>query len=204
MYEKYAKKYRQYVNKECKKCGSVFKRRKDHKCKNPDLCHSCVHKKRGENSKGKVIQKARKGEYVNCDYCGKKTYKKRSQLKIERERRFCNNKCQSEWNRENKTYYNFITSPDNRGEKNGRYKHGNRVGSHDRHKELKENLTKRDGAGCYICKTDDKIHVHRIEPGGEYSLDNTVMLCNKHHAMVHQDYKKWKPLLINEVIGHGN
>src|SRR5699024_10081599 len=83
-------------------------------------------------------------------------------------------------------------SVDNRGKNNGNYKHGKRIGrGGDPKRKLKEGIIKRDGKGCFLCGSSDYLHVHRVTPGGEYSLSNAVILCRNHHALVHTNIKEW-------------
>ncbi|BBW99037.1 HNH endonuclease [Geobacillus subterraneus] len=198
------KRKKPYVNVKCERCGIEFKRRKDN-VKEINYCVPCAKKIAGEKARGKIIPKARKGEYIKCDNCGKLHYKKRSQLKKDYKHRFCSHKCQAEWAAKHKVPGNLIKSVDNRGEKNGRYKNGKRIGEHERHKELKQQIKQRDGEGCLFCKTNEFIHVHRIIPGafgGKYTLENCVLLCREHHQMVHDNYDYWKNELL-KMIGVG-
>lgn len=193
---------RRYFMHTCKGCKEEFERRSDRKPKYPDLCKRCVDKVKGAARQGVPIPNALRGKFIECDHCGKRHYKKLSQLRVSAKHRFCSQKCQAIWSSIHKVPKNLIKSADNRGEKNGRYKHGRRIGGHDRHKELKEKLIVRDGKGCFFCKDESVIHVHRIKPGalgGKYEVDNTVMLCNEHHEMVHQEYSRWKNELLNLI-----
>jgi hypothetical protein len=195
---------RKYIKYTCEDCGTEFQRRSDYKKSDNKYCNPCSKKKLGERNRGRVLEKARKGKYVVCDNCGTEHYKKLSQLKKGATHNFCNSNCQGIWSAKHFVPKNFIKSVDNSGEKNGRYKDGKRVGEHDRHRKLKVEIKLRDGEGCLICGTSDKIHVHRILPGGlggKYTLENTVMLCNIHHAAVHRDYEVWKQKLTNMITG---
>jgi hypothetical protein len=194
--------YRKYNTYQCQSCGNDFKRRSDNKDSNNKYCKSCSPKIYGALSKGRILEKTRKGKNVTCDNCGKEHYKRLSQLKKGATHHFCSNDCQGEWSAKHYVSNGFIKGTDNSGENNGRYKHGKRIGGHDRHKKLKEALATRDGSGCIICETSERIHVHRIIPGalgGKYTLENTVMLCNVHHAAVHRDYELWKEKLLNMI-----
>ena len=197
-----SKKYKKkYVEFECARCHQRFKRRKD-LLKEINYCYACSKKIVGEKNKGKVLEKLRKGEYVSCDNCGKMHYKKRSHLKRGHKHHFCSKKCQGEWSAKHKVADTFILSANNKDKNNGRYKHGNRVGYHQRHKKLKEQIFKRDGKGCLLCKSLEELHVHRIIPGalgGKYELDNTVVLCKVHHQIVHNNYDFWKNELIKRI-----
>lgn len=195
------KRYRKYNTHKCQECGNEFKRRADSKSNNK-YCKECSPRIHGALSKGRILEKARKGNYIPCDNCGEIHYKKLSQLKKGATHHFCNTKCQGEWSAKHYVPKKFISSVDNKGKNNGRYKHGNRIGGHDRHKKLKKLIKKRDGEGCLICKSKEKLHVHRITPGalgGKYELNNTVLLCNIHHAAVHKDYDLWKYKLLKMI-----
>jgi hypothetical protein len=189
---------RKYIDYKCQECGCGFKRRSDYKRTENKYCNPCSKKKLGEKNRGRILEKSRLGKYVPCDNCGSIHYKKLSQLKKGFVHHFCNSACQGEWSAKHSVPKDFIKNADNAGEKNGRYKHGKRIGGHDRHKNLKELIKARDGEGCLICKATDKIHVHRILPGGldgKYTIENAVMLCSVHHAAVHRDYVLWKQKL---------
>lgn len=194
--------YRKYIDYKCVDCGNEFSRRSDYKKTDNKHCKVCSAKKLGEQRRGGILEKARKGKYLPCDNCGTVHYKKLSQLKKGATHHFCNTTCQGEWSAKHFVPKEFIKSADNSGKNNGRYIHGNRIGGHDRHKKLKEQINSRDGLGCLLCKSTEKLHVHRILPGGvggKYTLENTVILCNIHHAAVHKDYELWKDKLIKMV-----
>lgn len=197
---KSSKARRKYIEYKCEDCGSTFTRRSDHK--NTKYCNTCSKKRVADSQRGKILEKARKGSYVKCDNCEKEHYKRLSQLKLGHTHYFCGQECQGIWSAKHYVPNKFITSADNSGVNNGRYKHGKRIGGHDRHKKLKKQIIARDGEGCLICKSKEHIHVHRIMPGalgGKYELDNTVFLCNIHHAAVHKDYELWKDKLSKMV-----
>lgn len=194
------KKKRKYNVYKCKDCNEDFRRRSDNK--NTDYCAACSHKRRGEKQRGQILEKSRKGDYVKCDNCGEMHYKKRSQLKRGFTKHFCSQSCQGQWSAKYQVRQNFITSADNSGKNNGKYKDGKRIGTNDRHKHLKKKIIERDGEGCLICKNKERLHVHRILPGGlggKYTLDNSVMLCNEHHEEVHQGYDVWKDKLFQMI-----
>jgi DNA-directed RNA polymerase subunit RPC12/RpoP len=198
------KSYRKYRTFDCQLCGVEFKRRTDYKKSDNKHCAKCSNKVQGEKRRGKKLEKLRTGEYVTCDNCGKKHYKRQSQLKRNFSHTFCSGSCRGKWSAKHHVPDKFISSADNSGSRNGRYKHGNRVGGHDRHKKLRERIVKRDGNGCLICKSQNKIHVHRIIPGGlggKYTIENTVILCSTHHAEVHRDYESWKLKLLQMIGG---
>lgn len=189
--EKTKNKKRRYISFKCKSCGVDYKKRSD--SSNFDYCNKCGWKQ------------MRNGKYVNCHQCGKKHYRPKSYLN-RGEKMFCSHKCNALWSGEHQIRTNFISKIDNSGKNNGRYKHGNRIGGHDRHKKLKVEIEKRDGEGCLFCERDDKIHVHRITPaacGGTYHLENVVMLCKDHHELVHSDYDKWKKK-IEKAVANAN
>lgn len=198
------KRYRKYISYKCTQCGDEFQRRSDYKKSDNKYCGPCSKKKIGEQNRGRILEKARKGKYLACDNCGMTHYKPLSQIAKGYTHHFCSTNCQGEWSAKHYVPKEFIKSADNSGEKNGRYIHGKRIGGHDRHKKLREQIKTRDGEGCLLCKSTDKIHVHRILPGGlggKYTLENSVMLCNVHHAAIHKDYDLWKEKLIKMIFG---
>lgn len=190
---------RKYFHQSCSQCKEEFRRRSDAKPKYPDLCLKCANRKSAAERLGVPLPNALRGTFVECDHCGKRHYKKLSQLKRGHEHLFCSQKCQGLWSSIHRVPVNLISSVDNSGKNNGRYKHGKRIGGHDRHKNLKKKIVARDGKGCLLCKSEELIHVHRVTPGalgGKYEIGNTVILCNKHHEEVHLEYDRWKDKLL--------
>lgn len=60
------------------------------------------------------------------------------------------------------------------------------------------NLVKRlCGDACVLCGNNE-IHLHHIHGRGKNLTDNPmncIMLCDKHHRLVHKNGKKWRPIL---------
>lgn len=190
------KKKRKYNIYKCKDCNEDFRRRSDNK--STDYCTPCSHKRRAEKQRGQILEKLRKGDYVKCDNCGEMHYKKKSQLKLGYTKHFCSQTCQGQWSAKYRVPKNLIKDTDNSGVKNGRYKDGKRIGTNNRHRDLKAKISQIDGEGCLLCNKRERLHVHRIIPGalgGRYTLKNSVMLCHEHHAEVHQKYDVWKDKL---------
>lgn len=191
---------RKYIYVMCEDCSVIIKRRTD-QLQEENRCQVCANRKASHERIGKPIPSMWTGRHLNCDYCGKETYKPGSQIHTHN---FCSRPCYEKWQKENFNNSNFIKSADNSGANNGRYKHGQRIGGHDRHKDLKKMIVQRDGEGCLLCKAKENLHVHRIIPGalkGQYVLPNTVILCKKHHGTVHQEYDLWKTKLLNFIKG---
>lgn len=203
------RKGRTYLEIKCSECGSKFERRSDqiNRYGNVNLCsRRCVSKRQSRNRKGVAIPKARKGKYFNCVVCDRKFYRSRSYVKKATYRnsevRFCRDKCYKKWQKE--TGYvptGFISSTNNKGKNNGRYSHGKRIGENINHRELRQQVIKRDGGDwCLLCgKPGPGLHLHRIvygSQGGKYVLENCIQLCPKDHDLVHSSKKTWfKPLI---------
>lgn len=186
---------RKYVYVNCVDCKEILKRRTD-QLRGENRCRVCANRKAAYERIGVPIPSMWTGRHLGCDECGREVYKPGSQI---HSHNFCSKECYVVWQKKNFNNPNFVKSADNSGKNNGRYKHGKRVGGHDRHKELKQQIKQRDGEGCLLCKKKEGLHVHRITPGalgGEYTLENTVVLCKKHHGAVHKDYEVWKDKLL--------
>lgn len=186
-----------YKNITCTECKEVFERRADKKSKY-SLCLKCSHKQNGQNRVGTIL-KNRRGHNLTCKVCQKNYYV----TPFRSNSIFCSKKCQAVWQREQPLPKGFVTSADNRGEKNGRYKHGNRVGGHVSKIKVRTAVIERDGNWCLKCgKPGPGLHLHRIvygSQGGIYEVDNCVLLCNVHHEEVHSSKQKWMPLLFSHV-----
>lgn len=153
----------------------------------------------GHNLKKKNSKVKRK-----CENCYQTFYVYQSEIK-KGGGVYCSKKCYVE--RQKNTGYvpkNFISSVDNRGKNNGRYKHGKRIGGHTQKRKLREKVIQRDGGNwCLFCgKPGPGLHLHRIRygsQGGRYELNNCVQLCPIHHDLVHSSKRKWMPILKNYI-----
>lgn len=192
---------RLYKKVKCTECGNKFEKRSDG-IGVVNLCSiECRSSYQSRTRKGKPQFNKRNGKFVNCANCNKKIYRSKSRLK-KSDRHFCNYECRSEWNIANGYIpENFIKSPNNKGKRNGRYKHGKRVGSHVNKKKVREQVIERDGGNwCLLCgKPGPGLHLHRVvygSQGGKYEVDNCVQLCAIDHERVHSSKKKWMPILL--------
>lgn len=193
-----------YANVNCDECGIEFERREDqiNKRNGFNYCSiKCASKANGRKTVGRILVAARKGKYIHCQQCSKEFYASLGRLK--QNVKFCSLKCRDEWNKEQPVPKGFITKTDNRGEKNGRYKHGKRVGTNVNKPKVRESVISRDGNWCLLCgKPGPGLHLHRIvygSQGGKYEVDNCVQLCAVHHEEVHSNKKKWVPILYSRV-----
>ena len=189
-----------YIN--CFRCKKLFRRRTDG-IKDKNYCRPCSMKVKGEKARGKPLYNARKGVYKVCVTCGKEFYIPPSRAK--RNARCCSVKCETKRRVELGILpNNFISSTDNRGKKNGMYKHGRRVGTHLNKRKLREEVIERDGGNwCLFCgKPGPGLHLHRVvygSHGGKYELGNCVQLCAIDHEKVHSNQKKWQPILLDHL-----
>lgn len=187
----------------CQGCDSLFQRRADHRSRREDgrvLCTPCCSTAQGEARSGVALPAARRGSTVRCRQCGKEFYRKGADYrKSQTEQRFCSRSCFATWQIDH-PMRNFIGSADNRGERNGRYKDGRRVGTNVSKKVVRDAVKSRDGDWCWLCgKPGPGLHLHRVvygSQGGRYEEKNCVQLCGEHHAVVHSDKRKWLPLLL--------
>lgn len=195
---------RGYKKIRCSECGEKFERRIDqiNRRSLKNYCsNDCSNKAHARKRKGQPLLNARTGEYRRCKNCRKRFYLSPSQAKKKEQGKFCSHKCRNAWNVENGYMpKGFIGSADNAGEKNGRYKHGRRIGGHISKKKVREKVIERDGGEwCLFCgKPGPGLHLHRIlygSQGGKYEVDNCVQLCPVHHELVHTSKRKWKPIL---------
>ena len=189
---------RSYRYVTCFRCNKTMKRRTD-QIKDKNYCKPCSHKLRGEKSRGKPLYNARTGVYKKCIMCEKEFYIPLSRAK--KNARCCSIKCETVRRIELGIYpKNFISSVDNKGKKNGMYKHGKRTGTHVNKRKLREKVIERDGGNwCLFCgKPGPGLHLHRVvygSHGGKYELDNCVQLCAMDHEKVHSNQNKWQPIL---------
>ena len=187
----------------CDGCSALFERRTDFKPRNPEglyLCNACSRQQRAAQATGREMPARRTGTVGPCEQCGAETYRKASAM---RSHRFCSRACQGRWQAENGFPRNMIGAADNTGTRNGRYKHGRRAGHHINRPATRRAVIERDGDWCLLCgKPPRGLHLHRViygSQGGKYELDNCVQLCGEHHALVHSDKPKWKPLLLEHI-----
>jgi hypothetical protein len=186
-------KNRPMVSCVCERCGKTFSRRADQVSRNPHTYCSpyCAN----------LMPRTRKGPpktggIISCEICGKEFYVSGFRLESAR---FCSQMCNGVWTR-SQPRLNFIGSADNTGKKNGRYKHGKRVGTNTNKRIVRSAVIERDGDWCLVCGQPPKgLHLHRIRfgsEGGRYAADNCVQLCGLHHDTVHRGPKHvWQDLL---------
>lgn len=199
---------RSYLKIKCTECGSKFEKRADqiNRRSMVNLCSKdCISAYQSRNRKGKTIPNARTGQYRCCKHCKEEFYINNRRANKDNNGKFCSKECYYEWVRETGFIpNNFINSPNNSGKNNGRYKHGNRVGSHTNKKKVREKVIERDGGNwCLLCgKPGPGLHLHRIVYGsqnGNYEVDNCVQLCAECHALVHSSKKRWMPRLQKHI-----
>jgi len=143
----------------------------------------------------------RRGKNIVCKQCNKEFYVKPSRMSA----KFCSNKCQGKYQQSQPIPKGFITSVDNKGSKNGRYKDGKRVGTNVSKKNVRLGVIERDGNWCLKCGLPGPgLHLHRIiygSQGGKYEIPNCVLLCAVHHEEIHSSKQKWTSILQNHVDG---
>lgn len=190
----------------CKECNVTFERRSDQlqrRNANNYCSPKCANVSNGRKSSGRVLISMRTGKDLTCLQCGTGFYVSKSRLK--NNPKFCTMKCYKRWNKENPVPKGFIAGVDNRGEKNGRFTHGKRVGQHVTKKKLREAVIERDGNWCLKCGTPGPgLHLHRVvygSQGGKYELGNCVQLCAIHHEEIHSNKAQWFPLLQEHLQG---
>ena len=64
----------------------------------------------------------------------------------------------------------------------------------------------RDEGICRICGSGRNLHLHHIIYRSEdkskiNDINNCIMLCNECHLMIHENKKKWQPILLKLVGG---
>lgn len=189
----------------CNRCGVEFSRRSDliNRHANNYCSHACASIANGEKSRGRVLEKMRKGTYKNCEICNKEFYVVASRTK-KNSVRFCSLKCRGKWQAEQPLPKGFM-SVDNSGSKNGRYKDGKRIGERISKPNVRKEVIKRDGNWCLFCGKPPKgLHLHRVVYGsqnGKYEPGNCVQLCLKHHELVHSSKQTWQPILLDYLDG---
>ena len=114
----------------------------------------------------------------------------------------------SAWQKENEPPAGLVGSANNAGPRNGRYRHGRRVGGHIPKRAVRNQVIERDGDWCLLCGRPPKgLHLHRVRygsEGGKYEVGNCVQLCGEHHALVHSNKRLWKPRLLTHISTPGS
>ncbi len=122
----------------------------------------------------------RKGKFIECDICGKKTWKQPKQINHSKSGKFfCSKSCQTLWRNQE-----FV------GPKHGNWKGGENI----HHKDfLVKNGIK---IFCRICGTEDErvIAVHHIDQNRKNNkIKNLIFLCQNCHHLVHYHGEKiWR------------
>lgn len=173
--------------KHCKECNKSFVIKSSQRINSASFCsYQCktfYFKKNGWPKFNQVD--------VVCSTC-KILFKRK--LSIVKEHNFCSRKCASVYH-----------SSQIRGDKNGRYVHGQNetVYPPGWTKTYKEIIRKRDDGICKLCnnKPDHTLHVHHIDYIKE-NLDsnNLISLCKYCHGKMHgsiSERNKWKEKLLN-------
>ena len=191
-------KNRRMVEYTCAHCGKTFQRR--YSSLGSKFCSLQCN---GQAKVGKPMrgaEKRLKGETVDCAICGEPFYRKASRPT----QKLCSSQCRTESLKLNPRI-GFIGSADNSGAKNGRYKHGGRVGAHISKPKVRAAVGERDGNWCLLCGTPPPgLHLHRVRygsEGGKYEVGNCVQLCGAHHDLVHSDKARFKPILLAYIDG---
>lgn len=192
---------RAYGKAICSHCNAVFAKRQDqiNRRSNRNYCSpKCANEANGIRAKGRTLPSKRNGGDVTCAVCEKQFYVSGYRLKMQA--KFCSRQCQGKWQQDRPVPKGFITGADNRGEKNGRYKHGKRIGTNTTKPKVRKAVMERDGNWCLTCgKPGPGLHLHRVvygSQGGKYEVTNCVLLCNVHHEEIHSNKKKWAPILL--------
>jgi len=113
-------------------------------------------------------EKRRTGKHVKCKYCNDKFYVNKKSRK-----KYCSKECYWNYRRESpKRSQDWRDWPE--------------------YKLWRSLIYKRDSWKCVICSSKTKINAHHIYPGNDYPdkrflLDNGIVLCEKHHIMLHKD-----------------
>lgn len=159
-------------------------------------------------------KKKRYYKTVVCNECGKEFERRTDQInrrgifnycgqKCANVAKFCSLECRNKWQSESSIPKGFITGADNQGEKNGRFKHGKRVGGYTQKKKVRLQVIDRDGNWCLFCgKPGPGLHLHRVIYGsqlGKYEALNCIQLCAAHHETAHSDKRHWQPILLEYI-----
>lgn len=68
--------------------------------------------------------------------------------------------------------------------------------------EVRKRVMKRDKGRCRFCGTNTGLHLHHVvyrSQGGLHEESNLITLCHQCHAIVHEDKKRWMPLLLGVI-----
>lgn len=81
--------------------------------------------------------------------------------------------------------------PDRRGKANPNYRHGRRVGGHERKLAREFNIRKKGEERCRVCGATSNLQAHHavprsIAPAGKYDLRNCLPLCASCHQGWHR------------------
>lgn len=185
----------------CFDCSALFERRADHKSRAEDGEVRCTACSKRYALLGREYPGRRTGRTFTCAICGAEFY--RSGSAITPSTKYCSPACRTEGHRRSDRM--VVPVRDNSGQRNGRYKHGRRVGAHVNKPKVRAAVIERDGDWCLLCGRPPKgLHLHRVNygsEGGTYRADNCVQLCNADHALVHSSKSTWKPLLLLHLAG---
>jgi hypothetical protein len=182
----------------CDECRVWFKRRADWKPRSATGGVLCTRCSRLGRVAGRTYPDRLTGRTLTCEQCGTEFYRKASAIRAGLH--FCGAACKFAWQREHPTN-RWIGSVDNSGERNGRYRHGKRVGENTNARAgVRREVAERDGDWCLLCGKPPKgLHLHRVwygSQGGRYVTGNCVQLCAHHHAVVHGEKRRWQTLLL--------
>lgn len=197
---------RAYTMTACSVCSQKIERRVDNLAGNNYCSPECQtigqknYYEEHPEKKVAAIEKLKTGMIRNCKQCQSEFYVSQSYFK-KGGGKFCSRKCCTKWQIDHPRK-NFIGSADNSGEKNGRYKHGKRIGGHISKPKVRKAVIERDkGNWCSICGVPGPgLHLHRViygSQGGKYEVDNCILLCAEHHDIVHSNKRVWQPLLLD-------
>lgn len=201
-----ARKPRKMTTLTCEDCDIEFERRADKVTRASDdaiRCTECSYAKRAANLTGGILPSLRQGLTLTCAVCSTEFWVPPSR----RNQMTCSKTCQAERRSRQDTdpaAANLIRhAPDNRGERNGRFKTGERVGEralYEPKNKVRAAVAERDGNWCLCCgRPGPGLHLHRViygSQGGKYETGNCVQLCNEHHALMHSSKKTWMPKLL--------
>ena len=140
---------------------------------------------------------------IICDNCGKKFRRGQYGLNRFNKNNFCNQKCKSEWQKENLS-----------GKNNPNWQSGKSFEpySSEFNEQLKEQIRQRDGYRCQQCfrHQDElfskkgrpyKLHIHHIDYNKRNNNpDNLISLCNSCHCQTNYKRDDWIEYFQNKLI----